>query len=444
MGTIASIHIDPCNIETSEAHNLRTAEYMANIKPKDLYIRQEWSKYNTRWETPSIKDRGLKGHYEFLKRLVKEKTGRAMQEKTRFKKVRGRLVEVPGAVPIREGCMVIKFNTTLDEVVAFGKECQKRWGITPLQVHIHKDEGYMLPGKPEQDDHECIRVGEQWFKPNLHAHIVFDWINHETGKSFKLSKIDMVQMQSLAADMLTMQRGISKEITNRDHQKRNDFVIANQTKKIEENQKKIDMQQQQLDAAKAELKKTKKENGKEKIKKTFNETATGFVAKVGALLGTGDMKDLERANEALKETNNQLQEELARQEEQHQQEVSRFQQQVDQTKDEVVMLDNKIKGFQRAFKWDSYLEEKFRFATECQKMELASDVADQLIKGQEIPFSGPLRTMDGRRFLLKDVLLKAVIMTGRIVLTINKQPLSIWIKEQLSRLQKKQGPGLKR
>ncbi len=40
---------------------------------------------------------------------------------------------------------------------------------------------------------------ESWFKPNYHAHIVFDWMNHNTGKSRKLNDNDMIEMQSLAS-----------------------------------------------------------------------------------------------------------------------------------------------------------------------------------------------------------------------------------------------------
>ena len=43
-----------------------------------------------------------------------------------------------------------------------------------------------LNGQPEAEDKESFQVGNRWFKPNYHAHVVFDWMNHETGKSRKL------------------------------------------------------------------------------------------------------------------------------------------------------------------------------------------------------------------------------------------------------------------
>ena len=43
MATKSSIHIKPCNIASSEAHNRRTAEYMRNIGKSKIYIVSELS-----------------------------------------------------------------------------------------------------------------------------------------------------------------------------------------------------------------------------------------------------------------------------------------------------------------------------------------------------------------------------------------------------------------
>ena len=91
----------------------------------------------------------------------------------------------------RQGVLLVRSDTTLADVRKFGEECQRRWGITPLQIFLHKDEGHWLNGQPEAEDRESFKVGDRWFKPNYHAHIVFDWMNHETGKSRKLNDDDM-------------------------------------------------------------------------------------------------------------------------------------------------------------------------------------------------------------------------------------------------------------
>lgn len=113
--------------------------------------------------------------------MVKEKTGRKMQAK---------------AEPLREGVVVIQEGTTLEQLQELGRRFQERFGVIPVQIAIHRDEGHWK--------------GEEW-KPNLHAHIVFDWYNHTTGKSIKTSKLDAVEMQTITAEVLGMERGVSSE-----------------------------------------------------------------------------------------------------------------------------------------------------------------------------------------------------------------------------------------
>lgn len=166
-----SIHIEPCKIGSSEQHNQR-------LKHLD-YVRPDLSPQNESWV--GVAD--LPAHLEQLRILVKEKTGRAMQQK---------------ATPIREGVIVIKQDTTIAQLRGLADAIEQRWEIKPLQIYTHKDEGHT-----DSDG--------SW-KPNLHAHIVFDWVNHDTGKSIKLSKQDMAEMQTMVADCLEMVRGESSDI----------------------------------------------------------------------------------------------------------------------------------------------------------------------------------------------------------------------------------------
>lgn len=166
-----SIHIEPCKIGSSEQHNQR-------LKHLD-YVRPDLSHQNERWV--GVAD--LPAHLDNLKTLVKDKTGRSMQAK---------------ATPIREGVIVIKQDTTIAQLRGLAYAIEQRWGIKTLQIYTHKDEGHT-----DSDG--------SW-KPNLHAHIVFDWVNHDTGKSIKLSKQDMAEMQTMVADCLEMVRGESSDI----------------------------------------------------------------------------------------------------------------------------------------------------------------------------------------------------------------------------------------
>ena len=233
MATKSSIHIKPCKTSSSEAHNRRTAEYMRNIGKSKIYIVPELTANNEQWINPGFGNPDLQAHYDYIKQMVKEKTGRAMQEKERERKRKnGKIIKVAGCSPIREGVLLIRPDTTLADVHKFGEECQRRWGITPLQIFLHKDEGHWLGGQPTQEDKESFKVGEKWFKPNYHAHIVFDWMNHDTGKSQKLNDDDMMAMQTLASDILSMKRGQSKAETGKKHLERNDFIIEKQKEEM--------------------------------------------------------------------------------------------------------------------------------------------------------------------------------------------------------------------
>ena len=72
------------------------------------------------------------------------------------------------------------------------------------------------------------------WQPNLHAHIIWDWMNHETGKSFKLGKKDMEELQNMAAETLDMERGQRKAETGREHLEHNDFILFQQKKQSAE------------------------------------------------------------------------------------------------------------------------------------------------------------------------------------------------------------------
>ena len=233
MATKSSIHIKPCNIASSEAHNRRTPEYMRNIGESKIYIVPELSADNEQWINPHFGNIGLQTHYDNIKRMVKEKTGRAMQEKERERKGKnGKIIKVAGCSPIREGVLLVKADTTLNDLRRFCDKCNQRWGITAMQIFMHKDEGHWLSGEPDANDKESFKIGERWFKPNYHAHIVFDWMNHDTGKSCKLNDDDMMEMQTLASEILLMERGQSKVETGKEHLERNDYILEKQKSEL--------------------------------------------------------------------------------------------------------------------------------------------------------------------------------------------------------------------
>jgi hypothetical protein len=153
----------------SEEHNKRT-------KKLD-YVHHELSSQNDYWQSDTQEAR-----LAFVTQNAKAKTGRKMQAK---------------ATPIREAVVVIEDTTTMDDLKKLAKRFNDRFGIDVFQIAIHKDEGY--------------KKSKDGIKLNLHAHLVADWTDHESGKSLKLNRNDMAEMQTICAEVLCMERGKSSE-----------------------------------------------------------------------------------------------------------------------------------------------------------------------------------------------------------------------------------------
>lgn len=189
-----SINIQPCKIGSSEQHNERT-------KPLD-YVRSELTHLNESWHSD---DKTLHQHLAEIERAYLAHKGKKMHAK---------------ATPIREGVIVIQRSTTMEDLQRFAKECQERWGIVPLQVHIHRDEGYMH--------------AKEWTS-NLHAHIVWRWTD-EQGITRKLGRHDMVAMQTLLAECLGMERGVASD---KKHLSSLQFKVEAEERRLEETQSKL-------------------------------------------------------------------------------------------------------------------------------------------------------------------------------------------------------------
>lgn len=164
----ASINIKPVK-PNSNNHNLRLGS-SATLN----YIDHAKTKNNEYWTAPEYKN--PKQYRGLLEIIAKDKTKRKMQTK---------------ATPIREAVVNLNHHHTLDDVKNLALEIQDKFNIKPLQIAIHRDEG-----QDKEEGHI-----------NHHAHIVFDWLDHPTGKSIKMNRIDMVDLQTLTADSLNMERG---------------------------------------------------------------------------------------------------------------------------------------------------------------------------------------------------------------------------------------------
>ena len=448
MATKSSIHIKPCRVTSSGAHNRRTAEYMRNIGESRIYIVPELTSNNEQWINPDFGTPELRTHYDNIKQMVKEKTGRAMQEKERERKGKnGKIIKVAGCSPIREGVLLIRPDTTLADVRKFGEECQRRWGITPLQIFLHKDEGHWLNGQPKTEDKESFQVGNRWFKPNYHAHVVFDWMNHETGKSRKLNDEDMATMQTLASDILLMERGQAKAVTGKEHLERNDFIIKKQKVELQRIEETKRHKEQQVSLAEQELKQVKAEIRTDKLKSVATDAATAIASGVGSLFGSGKLKDLEQSNESLRHEITKrdkgiddLKVKMQQMQEQHDKQIRNLQgihNQELEAKDKEISRLNTI--LEKAFNRFPLLKEMLRMEKLCYAIGFTKDMVNSLLtKKEAIRCSGKIYSEEHRRrFEIKNDVFKvekSSVDDNKLVLTINRQPISEWFKEQWEKL----------
>lgn len=210
-----SVHLKACDIAASETHNKREKELD--------YVRKDLTHLN---ESFSYIPHSLQTELTNIRREVKEKTGRKLQK---------------NAVPIKEGVIVIDDKTTMADLQKYCEECRKKFGIIPLQIHVHRDEGHIK--------------AKDW-KPNLHAHIVWSMYGND-GRNVRLSKQDCSDMQTMAANILGMERGKSSD-----------------KKHLSSLQYKVQQQEQRIEELEAELK--NKSETEERLKGAFEGAKQGF------------------------------------------------------------------------------------------------------------------------------------------------------------------------
>ncbi|KYH03926.1 hypothetical protein A1704_19340 [Chryseobacterium cucumeris] len=152
----------------SEAHNFRRKTFD--------YIKKDLTGKNEYWVENTISDR-----FRCIEAYCKEKSGRKLQK---------------NALPIREAVVVIKENTTMQDLHKLSKRLEEELRIRIFQIAIHRDEGHY-----DKDSKE--------WKPNYHAHLVADWQDLETGKTLKHQSFHYSKMQDITAECLEMDRGVS-------------------------------------------------------------------------------------------------------------------------------------------------------------------------------------------------------------------------------------------
>ena len=215
-----------------------------------------------------------------------------------------------------------------------------------------------------------------------------------------------------------------------------------------------DVQQLQTEKKKAEkqLTQVKKEIKTDKLEAVKTEAKTAIIAKVGSLLGSGEIK-------GLKQENSQLHEEVAAREKSIERLQTIMQEQQKQHRKELVevqakhieVLNGKNKEISRlsrmiekACEWLPFFMEQLRLEKLCRLIGFNQKQTDQLVTGKSIVCSGDLYSEEHKRMFTAEKAGFQVVRNPadekKLVLSINRQPISDWFKEQFNELRQKIQP----
>lgn len=221
------------------------------------YIHSDRTQLNESWH----KEYQANGHPKTLrnyladtKKVVKAKTGRAMQKKAEDN-------------VIGEAVVVIDEQTTMEDLQKLGKAMEQRYGWTCVQIHIHRDEGY-LGERTEDMKH---REG----KYNLHAHMFFVTTNLATGKSWKRQRGEGSVMQDITAQTLNLTRGVKKS-EQKTAPKETLNVIEYKAMQEEIRLRTLKEEREQEEQARAKAKEVEQEASKEILADKENKKWGGF------------------------------------------------------------------------------------------------------------------------------------------------------------------------
>lgn len=283
------IKIKRCNVGSVEAHNKRTKEYLEGLEKagKPLYYFPDLTPNNVSWENPRYEGKSCQTLFDEMKQLYIDKVGQAPQLKDRevTLKKSGKKKTVAGWSPIREGCPPIKEDTTIEDFKPVIDWARKN-GLDVIRIDLHLDEGHT--------DAESNEL-----KLNRHAHIVFDWMDHKTGKTIKIPDTKMSELQTILAEALGMERGKPKEETGLEHIPAAEYRemkaaetaqrLENKAKELEAENKQLQQENESLREELAQVsylleRETQRGNQLHKTNNALERAQEGFAERIGGEL----------------------------------------------------------------------------------------------------------------------------------------------------------------
>lgn len=178
----SSIHFRPV-LSTSEAHNTR--------------------KIIPHYVLPNVKDKNVSKIFKSIaevRKIVEHRymttTGQKMQAKSTPIKEAVINLDAPSFLDNESGKYTIE--ACVRKLATVAAKLKDIYDIECFQFHLHLDEGKPNSANPE--------IPPPFFERNLHAHLIFNWTDI-TGRSIKLNRKDMSDIQTIVAEVLGLERG---------------------------------------------------------------------------------------------------------------------------------------------------------------------------------------------------------------------------------------------
>ena len=202
-----------------------------------------------------------------------------------------------------------------------------------------------------------------------------------------------------------------------------------------------------MNLAEQELRQVKSEIRTDKLKSAATDAATVIASGVGSLFGSGKMKKLEQSNDELRQEIakrdkgiDDLKAQMQHMQEQHGKQIRNLQgihKQELEAKDKEISRLNAI--LEKAFKWFPMLKEMLRMEKLCAAIGFTKEMIESLLtKREAIRCNGRIYSEEHRRkFDIKNDIFKVEKNPtdgNKLMLTINRQPIGEWFKEQFNKL----------
>ena len=208
--------------------------------------------------------------------------------------------------------------------------------------------------------------------------------------------------------------------------------------------------QDEQQQAERQLDEVRKEIKSEKLEAAKTEAKAALVAKVGSLLGSGKLKELEANNRTLQgevaardESIELLQQQMERQQEEHSRQLMELQSKHRREMADKETAHQKEVSFlksiiQKAKKWFPLFQELVYMEEFCLKVGFNERQTATLISGKPLFYEGELYSEEHRRKFMTEragfQVVKDPADKSKLALAINGQVIGEWFKEQFDRL----------